>query len=99
MEEKILQVVNSAFFGPAQTVTSLHAAVSHLGMSTNRNLVLVADAFRIFTPDPRIPSGPVDVLWDHPQRAALVAGNLAGGRTVRDLTVIAALRHDRGKLV
>ena len=99
MAAKILQLVNSAFFGPAQTVTSLHAAVSHLGMSTIRNLVLVADAFRIFTPDRRIPSSAVDVLWDHAQRAALIAGHLPVDRTMRDLTVIAALLHDIGKLV
>src|SRR5258708_16070600 len=68
-------------------------------MSAIRNLVLVADAFRIFTPDRRIPSGAVDALWDHAQRAALIAGNLPVDRTMRDLTVIAALLHDIGKLV
>jgi HD-like signal output (HDOD) protein len=99
MAAKILQLVNSAFFGPAQTVTSLHAAVSHLGMSTIRNLVLFADAFQVFTPDRKIPPGVVDALWDHAQRAALIAGKLPVDRTIRDLTVIAALLHDIGKLV
>ena len=99
MAAKILQLVNSAFFGPAQTVTSLHAAVSHLGMGTIKNLVLVADAFRVFTPDRRIPAGVVDDLWDHAQRAAQIAGKLPVDRTIRDLTVIAALLHDVGRLI
>lgn len=99
MAAKVLQLVNSAFFGPAQTVTGLHAAVSHLGMSTIRNLVLVADAFRVFTPDRSIPPGEVEALWDHARRAALIAGNLPVDPKVRELTVIAALLHDIGKLV
>lgn len=99
MAAKILQLVNSAFFGPAQTVTGLHAAVSHLGMGTIRNLVLVADAFRVFTPDKSIPSGIVDALWDHAQRTALIAGRLPVNPKVRDITVVAALLHDIGKLV
>lgn len=99
MAAKVLQLVNSAFFGPAQTVSSLHVAVSHLGMSTIRNLVLVADAFRVFTPGPQISSGEVEALWEHSRRAALIAGKLPMERSIRELTVIAALLHDIGRLV
>jgi HD-like signal output (HDOD) protein/ActR/RegA family two-component response regulator len=99
MAAKILQLVNSAFFGPAQIVTSLRAAVSHLGMGTIRNLVLVADAFRVFTPGRNIPAGVMDELWDHSQRTAVIAGKLPVDRTIREMTVIAALLHDVGRLI
>ena len=38
MSAKVLHMVNSAFFGLAQKVTSLHAAASYLGMETIKNL-------------------------------------------------------------
>ena len=52
---KSCRLVNSAFFGLAQRVTTLQSAVSFLGMDTIQNLALASEAFRIFVPDSRIP--------------------------------------------
>jgi HD-like signal output (HDOD) protein/CheY-like chemotaxis protein len=99
MSAKILQLVNSAFFGLAQKVTNLHAAVSYLGMDTIRNLVLVADTFKACVPDRRIHSGVMEGMAEHAQRVAVIAAELPVAKNLRDATIIAALLHDVGKLV
>jgi len=45
---KILQLVNSAFFGLPREITTLHTAVSFLGMQMLQNLVLSAEVFSVF---------------------------------------------------
>lgn len=51
---KLLQLVNSAFFGLARSVTSVRDAVTYLGVGSVRNVVLaaeVADLFRCESPE------------------------------------------------
>ena len=47
MSAKILQLVNSAFFGVRQHVTGISQAVSFLGLNTVKTLVLQRDLFSI----------------------------------------------------
>ena len=99
MSAKVLQLVNSAFFGLAQRVTSLQTAVGYLGMETIKNLVLVADTFRVFTPDKRIPASAYESMQHHAQRVASIVGRLPVDRENRDVIILAALLHDIGKLI
>ena len=99
MSAKVLQLVNSAFFGLAQTVTSLHSAASYLGMETMKNLVLVSEAFKIFVPDPRIPQSFFEDIQRHAQMTAAIAVVLPVDSKSRDVTVLSALLHDVGRLV
>jgi HD-like signal output (HDOD) protein/CheY-like chemotaxis protein len=99
MSAKVLQLVNSGFFGLAQKVTSLQSAVAFLGMDTLQNLALASDAFRVFVPDPRIPKTFCETMQQSTRRVALIARTLPLEKTVRDVTVMAALLHDIGKLV
>jgi HD-like signal output (HDOD) protein/CheY-like chemotaxis protein len=99
MSAKILQLVNSAFFGLAQKVTNIQSAVAYLGMNTIQNLALASDTFRVFVPDARIPKDFCETIQQNSQRVALIARALPMDRGVRDVTVIAALLHDVGKLV
>lgn len=46
MSAKVLQVVNSAFFGLPRRLSSVLEAVSYLGISLIKNLVLTVEAFR-----------------------------------------------------
>ena len=46
MAAKVLQLVNSAFFGASRRVSDVQQAVSYLGMNTIRNLVMVQSLFR-----------------------------------------------------
>lgn len=98
MTAKVLQLTNSAFFGLAQRVTSLSAAVSYLGMETIKNLALASEAFRLFVPDSRIHPSICDSIQQHALSTAAIAGLLPVERRARDLTIVAALLHDIGRL-
>lgn len=99
MSAKILQLVNSAFFGLAQKVTNLPHAVSYLGMETVKNLALASETFRIFVPSPRIPQSVCESLQRHAHRTASIAAVLPVDAKARDVTVVAALLHDIGSLI
>jgi HD-like signal output (HDOD) protein len=99
MSAKVLQLVNSAFFGLAQRVSTLQAAVGYLGMETIKNLALASEAFRVFMPHPKIPLSECEDIQRHAHRAASIAAVLPLEAKHRDATVVAALLHDVGSLV
>jgi len=99
MSAKVLQLVNSAFFGLAQTVTSLQSAASYLGMETIKNLVLVSEAFKVFVPDSGIQQTVMESIQAQAQMTAAIAVVLPTDPKTREVTVLAALLHDVGRLV
>jgi HD-like signal output (HDOD) protein len=99
MSAKILQLVNSSFFGLAQTVTTLRSAVSFLGLETIKNLALATETFRIFVPDARIPPSVCESIQQHTQVTAAIIVALPLQKETRDSSVVAALLHDIGRLV
>jgi HD-like signal output (HDOD) protein/CheY-like chemotaxis protein len=99
MVAKVLQLVNSGFFGLAQTVTSLKAAVAYLGMETIKNLALATDTFKAFTPAPGIAPSFCEDIQRHAQRTALIVGTLPLPAGLRDVGIVSALLHDIGELV
>jgi HD-like signal output (HDOD) protein len=99
MSAKVLQLVNSAFFGLAQNVTSLQTAVAHLGMETIKNLALASETFRIFSPSSQIPQSVYETLQQHAHLTAAIASMLPVDSKSRDITVVAALLHDVGRLI
>jgi HD-like signal output (HDOD) protein len=99
MVAKVLQLVNSGFFGLAHTVTSLTAAVGYLGMETIRNLALASDTFKAFQPAPGIAPSFCEEMQRRAQRAALIVGTLPLPAKLRDVGIASALLHDIGELV
>jgi len=100
MSAKVLQLVNSAFFGLAQRVTSLQSAVVHLGMETIKNLALASETFRVFSPHSGgIPPSVYEAIQQHSHRTASIAWRLPVEAKDRDATALAALLHDIGRLV
>ncbi len=99
MSAKVLQLVNSAFFGLAQKVTSLPGAATYLGMETIKNLALASEAFRVFVPGSRIPQSFCESMQRHAQRTAAIANALPIEKKTREITVVAALLHDVGRLI
>ena len=99
MSAKVLQLVNSAFFGLAQTVTSLLSAAGFLGMETIKNLALVSETFRVFVPDSRIPPSFFESIQRHGETTAVIAAALPVDAKTRDVAVVSALLHDIGRLV
>lgn len=96
---KILQLVNSAFFGITRDVTQIKTAVSYLGLNILQNLVLSAEVFRAFQPKKPIPGFSVEEFHLHSQYAARIAGKIPLKNEMQGGSVAAALLHDVGKLV
>jgi HD-like signal output (HDOD) protein len=99
MTAKVLQLVNGAFFGLAQKVTTLQSAVSYLGMETIKNLALASETFRVFAPDSRVPQAIVESIQLHARRSAAIARAIPADPKIRDINVVAALLHDIGQLI
>src|SRR5450756_2074111 len=99
MVAKVLQLVNSGFFGLAQKVTSLQDAVAYLGMGTIKNLALASDTFRVFVPPSCIAPGFCEEMQRHAHRVALIVGTFPLPKKMRDVSIVSALLHDVGQLI
>ena len=102
MTAKTLQLVNSAFFGLRDTVTSPKQAIVHLGLNTIKTLVLSVHVFSAFE-STRVERLRLGKLWSHSMRTGNLARRLAtdegeAGDFV-DTAYAGGLLHDLGKLV
>jgi putative nucleotidyltransferase with HDIG domain len=102
MTAKILQLVNSAFFGVRRQVTSAAEAVIYLGVDTVRALALTISVFSQF--DTReIPGFSIETLRDHGLTVATLARHIAHSlhlsKTDVEDAFLGGLLHELGKLV
>ena len=102
MSAKLLQMVNSAFFGLRRRVTDVHQAVTLLGTDTIAALALSVHVFATANV-PAALKGHIETLWARSLAVATTAKTLmahAGGDTGEiDDAFLAGLLHDCGKLV
>lgn len=103
MTAKVLQMVNSAFFGVRRHVATAMQAVSLLGLNAIRAIVLTAGVFQETT-GKRLPASfSMEALWRHSitvgayAQAITKAEGLGDGPSGEALT--AGLLHDCGKLL
>jgi putative nucleotidyltransferase with HDIG domain len=96
---KILQLVNSAFFGLPREISTMNTAVSYLGIDMLQNLVLSAEVFRVFENAARLPGFSFEELHEHSQLTAKIASHIPVPAAVHSAAVVAGLLHDVGKLV
>lgn len=102
MTAKVLQLVNSAFFGLRRRVANAVEAASYLGLETIQSLVLSLHAFSQFDSDS---AGLIsaDKLWSHSMRTARLAKRISESegdtKGASDETFTAGLLHDLGRLV
>lgn len=98
---KLIQVVNSAFYGMSQQVTDPAAAVLLLGLETTASLVLSIEAFARFDKVKPIYFS-MDKVWKHSQSVAASAKKIAellcNDPDVARNAFTAGLLHDIGKL-
>lgn len=102
MTAKVLQLVNSAFFGLYQHVSGPEHAVRMLGLRTVAALTLMVHAFSQFAQD-KIKALNIQSLTDHCIRVGAL-GRIIARNECRDANlvgdaVMAGLLHDTGKLV
>ncbi|WP_447977091.1 HDOD domain-containing protein [Candidatus Nitrospira bockiana] len=102
MLSKILQVVNSPFYGLRRQISSATQAVALLGLETIKSLVLSMKVFSQFESASQTFFS-LDVLWNHGMTTARYARALAKERGaeshVVDDAFTAGLLHDVGLLV
>ena len=99
MSAKVLQLVNSSFFGLARTVTDVRHAALMLGFQTVRDLVLTAEVFESDAPVPRAAGFSITDLQHHAVLTANLTRSMFDNKTVAADAFTAGLLHDVGKLV
>ncbi|MGC1595390.1 MAG: HDOD domain-containing protein, partial [Candidatus Acidiferrales bacterium] len=99
MSAKILQLVNSAFFGFVRNVSDIQTAINYLGISTLQHLVLSAEVFRVFHPAQSITDFSLEAHQSHSQLTGRIAKDLSANVAIAAAAPIAGLLHDVGKLV
>lgn len=99
---KLLQLVNSAFFGLPQKISNPGEAAMYVGLETIKALVLTLQFFALFE-RVRLPEFSFDGLWAHCWATGLIARKLARLERMEHALVetafTAGLLHDAGKLV
>ena len=102
MVSKLLQVVNSAFFGLRRTISSPAHAVALLGIDSVKALVLSVQVFAQFESAKRPPI-PLETMWKHGLVTGTSARDIAKSQDVGSIGVegafMAGLLHDIGLLV
>jgi HD-like signal output (HDOD) protein len=99
MTAKVLQLVNSAFFGLGREISSVTQAVAYLGLDTLRALVLSASVFHAFEPVSRIEGFSLERLQWHGLVVANVARALVGSGPGAMEAYTAGMLHDIGLLI
>jgi len=102
LSARLLQIVNSAFFGLPQHVESIEQAVNYLGLNTVQGLVLTAGVHDQLK-DAGIPETLLESISNHSiavgGHAKKIAGEIGLQQRDSENALTAGLMHDIGKLV
>ncbi len=98
MSVKILQLVNSAYFGLAHTATSVAQAVTYLGMEVLRALTLSAHVFST-AEGTSICRAELDQIQKSSLATATIAKRLVRNRELSNDAFTAGIIHDVGRIV
>lgn len=98
---RILQVVNSPLFGLAKNITDIQQAISLLGITMLKSLILYTQIFRSFEGNMRVENIQKEI-WEHSLKVAntskLLVANF-GNRNEIETAFISGLLHDVGKII
>lgn len=102
MTAKVLQLVNSAFFGIRRHVSDPAQAATLLGADTLKALVLSVHIFSQLD-HARVEGFNLERLWNHSLATGALAKRIAAAedcsKEARDHALLAGLVHDAGKLI
>jgi len=102
MSVKILQLVNSAYFGVRQSVSSIAQAIRLLGLDTIKTLIVSAKIFSQFQQTNGADAS-LKALWDHSMTVTGWTRAIANAENVDqqliDEFMLAGMLHDVGELV
>ncbi|OGV72435.1 MAG: hypothetical protein A3K19_31195 [Lentisphaerae bacterium RIFOXYB12_FULL_65_16] len=97
LSAKMLQLVNSSFFGLPHRVANVQSAITYLGVTMVRNLALSAEVFGAL--QPKGSAALADALYEHATLAGGIARRLAPDKQQSEDAFMAGVLHDAGKLV
>ncbi len=102
MSAKVLQLINSAFFGLPKKVTCPETAAVYLGLETIKGLVLAAGVFSAFKKKD-LEGLSIDRIWRHSMlvgsSAMKIAKEEGHSDQIIEASLLAGLLHDLGILV
>jgi putative nucleotidyltransferase with HDIG domain len=102
MTAKILQLINSSFFGLPQRVSSAEKAVTLLGLDLIKAIALTSGAFSKFE-GIKLSGFSVDALWAHGLKTGgfskVIAQSEKLEKKIVDAAFMAGLLHDIGKIL
>ncbi len=98
MVAKVLQLVNSPFFGLRTEIKDLRQAVAYLGIEALRDIALAGAAFHAFTPGQGVPARWLPALNAHSMSVAGALGPLVRPQARAEANVVGTL-HAVGELV
>jgi HD-like signal output (HDOD) protein len=98
MSAKVLQLVNSAYFGFAHRVTSIHQAVMYLGVELLRGLLLTARAFALMGTE-SVEGFSLDQLQAHSVLTGRAAARFLTNPQMVEEAFTAGILHDVGQIV
>ena len=103
LSAKILQLVNSGYFGLPQKIIDPQQATIYLGTEIIKALVLSNHVFSSFTDEAELLGFGISELWRHSLTVGMLAGEIARVEMAEDKVVeeafIAGVLHDIGKLI
>ena len=102
MSVRILQLVNSAYFGVRQSVSSISQAINLLGLDTLKTLIVLAKIFSQFQQADEADVS-LKALWDHSMTVTRWTREITHVENIErqfvDEFMLAGMLHDVGKLV
>ena len=100
MTVKILQIINSAFFGLRRNITDADEALRFLGLDTIKALTLSIGVFSQFESS-KLPNSFLVRLWEHSLAVGTIAKIIAKSENsdMTDYAFTAGLLHEIGKIV
>jgi putative nucleotidyltransferase with HDIG domain len=98
---KMLKLVNSAFFGFSNKVSSVQHALMLLGFNTVRNAVISIDVIDALKLKEKIKGFDISTFWRHTIAVAVISRHLdkASGNHFREEVFTAGIIHDIGKVI
>lgn len=96
---RLLQIVNSAYFGLAQPVASVPAAANFLGIEMLKALALMVGIFTVAEESATVDGFSLERAQREALLVAQVARRIVPDRTRRDEAFTAGVLHDVGKLI
>lgn len=102
MSAKILQIVNSAFYGPSMKISDPVRASVYLGIKAIKALALTDGVFSTL-PEEKVEQFCVSGLQEHCVRVGALARNICKSQKLSDqqqeIAMMAGILHDTGKVI